>query len=80
MQEDDEEVELPTVARECRCFVDYCEWHGVVVPNEYVAHCVGIWHIYRQHPDVWRDKYPFTTPSEPDPESAVGWTMMARVN
>lgn len=49
-----------------RCLVDGCVWMSAET-REDIAGCLATWHVYENHPDVWRSVIGDRPPVDPDP-------------
>lgn len=50
------------------CRVPGCGWE-TSEPIRDIAGCLATWHVYEQHPDVWKDVAGDRPPRDPDPRS-----------
>ena len=44
----------------------HCEWQ-TMEPEYRVSGCLATWHVYENHPDVWRRIMGDRPPRDPDP-------------
>jgi hypothetical protein len=52
-----------------RCFA--CPWESIE-PAQEIAQCMGSWHVYEEHPDIWRHVVGDRPPHDLDPRTADG--------
>ena len=44
----------------------YCDWQ-TAEPEQVVSGCLAAWHVYEQHPEIWRRVIGDRVPRDPDP-------------
>jgi hypothetical protein len=49
-----------------RCLLENCGW-TTSEPFHDIAGCFATWHVYEEHPDVWRTQFGSRLPEDPDP-------------
>ena len=47
---------------------NFCDWE-TGEPQRHVAGCMATWHVYEQHPDIWRQVAGDRPPADPDPRN-----------
>jgi hypothetical protein len=57
-----------------RCKVKDCRWDTQFL-NPHIAGCLATWHVYEEHPDVWREVCGDRPPNDPDPRTKRGMAM-----
>lgn len=45
---------------------NYCSWN-TAEPDQLITGCLAAWHVYENHPDVWRAVIGDRLPLDPDP-------------
>jgi hypothetical protein len=48
-----------------RCRVLGCGWRSDE-PKEYISGCLATWHVYEEHPDIWKGVFGDRPPIDPD--------------
>jgi hypothetical protein len=48
------------------CTIKGCKWY-TIEPNRHYSGCLASWHVYEEHPDVWRGLFGDRPPNDPDP-------------
>ena len=48
------------------CNQPHCDWR-TAEPDRLISGCLATWHVYEEHPDVWRRVIGDRPPLDPDP-------------
>jgi hypothetical protein len=63
---------------ECKA-VPGCQW-ATEAPIKDVVGCAAAWHVYEEHPEVWRSVFGDRPPQDPDPRTNEGMLRIAQAN
>jgi hypothetical protein len=55
-----------------RCKIGNCDWAADADLPLHISGCFAAWHIYEDHPDVWRRVIGNRPPIDPDPRTEDG--------
>jgi hypothetical protein len=59
------------------CNVADCKWTSGEQPNHAISGCLASWHVYEEHPEIWKRVIGDRPPNDPDPRDPAVFATMS---